>query len=92
MATRGKESETVEVAERAGTDPWLIAAGASVVLSWYEFFLRGNRDMGLFIGLWPPTWLAFGSYFRQTRMSNMLNRTFGRSSVMESVERMIQNR
>jgi len=90
--SRTTESEAAEFAEETGTDPWLIAAGASVLLSWYEFFLRGNKEMGLFIGLWPPTFLAFGSYFQQTRMSDTLDRALGRGGFIDSVERMIQNR
>ncbi|WP_084802687.1 hypothetical protein [Halorientalis sp. IM1011] len=80
------------MAEKTGTDPWILAAGASVILSWYEFFLRDNKEMGLFVGLWPPTFLAFASYFEQRRTGRLLDRLTGRSGVVESVERMIQNR
>ncbi|SEN63771.1 hypothetical protein SAMN05216388_100477 [Halorientalis persicus] len=92
MATSTPEREVTEAAQKTGTDPWVIAAGASVILSWYEFFLRDNKEMGLFVGLWPPTFLAFASYFEQRRMGSVLDRITGRSGVIDSVERMIQNR
>jgi hypothetical protein len=93
MATSTSErTDATEVAQKTGTDPWVIAAGASVILSWYEFFLRGNKEMGLFVGLWPPTFLAFASYFEQRRVGSLLDRLTGRSGVIDSVERMIQNR
>lgn len=66
------EEEAAQATAETGTDPAVIAAGASVLLSWHQFFLRGNREFGLFVGLWPPTILAFASYFNQTRMSDQL--------------------
>jgi hypothetical protein len=92
MASRTQEREAVELAERTSTDPWIVAAAASVLLSWYEFFVRGNHEMGLFVGLWPPTFLAFGSYFKQSRLSNTLDRAMGGTGIMESVERMMPSR
>ncbi|WP_136717504.1 hypothetical protein [Halorientalis salina] len=93
MATRTQEEDAaVEVAQRSSTDPYIVAAVASVLLSWYEFFVQGNREMGLFVGLWPPTFLAFGSYFEQSRLSNAMDRALGKGGIMNSVERMIQNR
>jgi len=88
-----KETEAVEEATReTGTDPAVMVAVASVLLSWYQFYLRGNRQMGLFVGLWPPTILAFASYFEQTRMSDKLKYATesGEESLRESVSRMIQ--
>lgn len=92
MATKSQQQEAVQAAERTGMDPAVIASLASIALAWYEYFIRGNHDMGLFIGLWPPTFLAFASYFEQTRMSNTLDRALGQGGLMASVERMIQNR
>ena len=93
MATSKPEPEEIaETAQRTGTDPWVVAAGASVLLSWYEYFLRDNKEMGLFVGLWPPTFLAFATYFEQRRLGALLDRALGRSGFIDSVERMIQNR
>lgn len=72
QTTRGEEA--AEATAETGTDPAVVAAGASVLLSWHQFFLRDNRHLGLFIGLWPPTILAFASYFNQTHMADRIKR------------------
>lgn len=82
----------MEATAETGTDPAVIASAASVGLSWYYFFAKGDREMGLFVGLWPPTIMAFASYFNQTRMSNMLKRATGRGGITESVQRMVQGK
>lgn len=68
----GRE-EVAEATAILGTDPAVLAAGASVLLSWHLYFMKGNRALGLFVGLWPPTILAFASYFSQTEMSDVIN-------------------
>ena len=78
MATRQQLSEG-EVSEEAAREvgeqamgPALMASIASVGLSWYYFFIRGDRQRGLFVGLWPPTILAFASYINQRKMRQQL--------------------
>lgn len=80
LSTQSKEERAAEATAKTGTDPAVLAAGASVLLSWYYFFGRGDRHLGLFVGLWPPTILAFASYFNQTRMSNKLESSLGYGS------------
>ena len=80
----------MRAAERTSTDPAVVASAGAVVLSWYQFFVRGNKLTGLFVGLWAPTILAFASYFEQTRMGDALDRAMGRSGIVESIERMVQ--
>lgn len=97
MVTRGisrrrEEEEVMEAAEETSTDPAVMAAAASVLLSWYFFFFRGDRELGLFVGLWPPTILAFASYFQQTQMSDMVQRAMGKGGVVETIERVVQGR
>jgi hypothetical protein len=58
-------SREMEQPARAGSDVALMAAAVSVILSWYEFYYRGNRTSGIFVGLWPPTILSFANYLRQ---------------------------
>ena len=67
-----RDEEAAEATAETGTDPAVVAAAASVLLSWHYFFLEDRRDLGLFIALWPPTVLAFASYFNQTEMSDRL--------------------
>lgn len=64
----------METATETGSDPAVIAAAASVMLSWYEYFVADNKALGLFVGLWAPTIFAFASYFNQTRMADRLRR------------------
>jgi hypothetical protein len=92
MASRQETEAVGEVTRETGTDPAVMAAVASVLLAWYQFYLRGNREAGLFVGLWPPTILAFANYFEQTRMADKLEYAVGRSeeSLRQSVSRMIQ--
>ncbi|QRV15257.1 hypothetical protein [Haloterrigena salifodinae] len=78
MASRQQIAEqevTEQSAEEVGEEamgPAFVASAASVGLSLYYFFLRGERELGTFIGLWPPTILAFASYFNQRKMLNQL--------------------
>ena len=50
------KSEAAEVGVRTGRDP--------VLLAWYQYYVRGNETHGMFIGLWPPTLLAFSNAVR----------------------------
>ena len=85
------EQATVEAAETSTTDPAILAAAGSVVLSWYQFFVRGNKMQGIFVGLWPPTILAFASYFNQRRMEEKMM-SMGPGRIMNSIEQMLGNR
>lgn len=95
MASRVQQQEAMRAAEETGMDPAVMASAASVALSWYFFFVRGDKLSGLFVGLWPPTFLAFASYFEQTRMSDRLKRATGGGGgggVVQSLERVMQRR
>jgi hypothetical protein len=46
------------------SDPIALASIGSVILSLYLYYLRGNKQQGIFVGLWAPTFLAFGNYLR----------------------------
>ncbi|MWV63461.1 hypothetical protein GRS48_01260 [Halorubrum sp. JWXQ-INN 858] len=61
------------IEEEPGVDPIILAAIASVALSWYQFYVRGNKKYGLFVGLWPPTLLAFSSALRINEISRKLD-------------------
>ena len=73
IAEREMSGEAVEEVGEQAIGPALLAAAASVGLSWYYFFLRGERQRGMFVGLWPPTILAFASYFNQRKMRQQLD-------------------
>jgi hypothetical protein len=82
---------TMEASDEAMMNPAVLAAAASVGLSWYQFFVRGEKERGIFIGLWPPTFLAFASYFNQKRMEERMNSMLP-GGLMKSVNRMMPNR
>lgn len=68
-----KEKEQVkELGKQTGRDPIVLAAAGSVLLAWYQYYVRGNKEHGLFIGLWPPTMLAFSNAVRINDMSHEL--------------------
>lgn len=46
-------------------DPIAAAAAASVLFAWYNFYIRGEKQTGIFVGLWAPTMLAAASYLQQ---------------------------
>lgn len=60
MTDRVQETDVTEMV-RSG-DPIALAAMGSVLLAWFQFYVRKNRTHGLFIGLWAPTLLAMASY------------------------------
>jgi len=92
MESKGQQREAVQAAESTSTDPAVILAAGSVALSWFFFYARGDKQQGLFVGLWPPTILAFASYFKQTRMDDMVERATGTDTLVGRVERMVQSR
>lgn len=78
QTTESQEEEmpkrsTMEAIKKPSTNLTMMAAEASVLLSWYEFFYRGNKLRGLFVALWPPTILAFAGYFHQKRMEEKVD-------------------
>jgi len=63
---------------------------ASVLLAWYQFYLNGNKTSGLFIGLWPPTILAFSSYLNQKAILKKLDQSLLSSTgSLDSLRKMI---
>ncbi len=48
--------------QRLGVQLFLLAAAASFVLS-IALWFSGNRDEGVFVGLWVPSILAAGAFW-----------------------------
>jgi len=95
MATQEKrttgQNKTVQAAEETATDVTVLAAATSVVLALHQFFVRGNRMQGIFIGLWPPTILAFASYYNQKRIEKAVT-ALGPNRIINSIEQMLGSR
>jgi hypothetical protein len=61
----GKEGKTTreieQVTARAPSAMWLWLAGGAIATS-LGLFLAGKREAGIFVGLWPLTFLVMGNY------------------------------
>lgn len=88
-------TQSGDVAVEAGADTALIASVASVALSWYAFFVKGDRELGLFVGLWPPTILTLANHFKQRDIEQQLQSmplSTSAGNVRETIEELIQSR
>ncbi|MDL5361735.1 hypothetical protein [Halalkalicoccus sp. NIPERK01] len=56
------------------SDPVALGAAASVALSWLLFYGKGDKEQGLFVGLWAPTLLGAASYMKQMRLAEKLEK------------------
>ncbi|GAB7017553.1 hypothetical protein [Halostagnicola bangensis] len=93
MGTEGVSGEQAQEVGEQALGPALLASAASVGLSWYYFFIRGDRQRGLFVGLWPPTILAFASYFNQRKMRQQLEMvTQPGSTIKNTIDSMMGNK
>jgi hypothetical protein len=61
----GTIDELAGSASTSAGDPVAVAAVGSVLLSWYKFYIQGDEEGGIFVGLWAPTLLAAASYLQQ---------------------------
>lgn len=55
-------------------DPVATAAVASVLYSWYNFYVKGDKEAAMFTGLWAPTLLAAASYLQQKNIVQKFKR------------------
>ena len=60
--------QSIEAEEKASSGA-LMAAGLSVLYSLYLFYVQGERNEGIFVGLWAPTILTIASYVEQTDLT-----------------------
>ncbi len=63
------------VTEEVGTDGLgtaVMASIASVALALYFYYVRGDKQRGQFVGLWPATILAIASYFKLEEIKRLL--------------------
>jgi hypothetical protein len=55
-------SESDTMPDESGAPYLAFGALGSVALALYEYYARGNKQRGMFIGLWPPTMIGFAIY------------------------------
>mgnify|MGYP005857461767 CR=1 FL=1 len=65
-----------EAAEGIGSDglsPAVLASVGSVALALYFYYVRGDKQRGQFVGLWPVTILGLASYFKLQEIKQALS-------------------
>ena len=70
--TREEVEQMVESMPISAGDPVVAAAAGSVLYAWYQFYIKGDAETGLFVGLWAPTLLAAAGYLQQRDMVRKL--------------------
>lgn len=80
---QSKTQETAEEAERmvdatplSAGDPIVAAAVASVMYSWYQFYINNDSQTAMFVGLWAPTLLTAASYLQEKDLIRRLKQGF----------------
>ncbi|MFC7116438.1 hypothetical protein ACFQH2_17845 [Natronoarchaeum sp. GCM10025703] len=69
--TEGAAETVVEVDEN-NLDLTVMAAVGSVALALYYYYVRGNKQRGEFIGLWPGTILGLATYIKLGEIKELL--------------------
>ncbi|MBB6645902.1 hypothetical protein H5V44_06305 [Halobellus sp. MBLA0160] len=54
-----------------------LAAAGSVLLALYYYYVRGEKQRGQFIGLWPATILGLASYLKLDDIASRFDETDG---------------
>lgn len=63
-STDNPVSEAPQQVSTDGLGAAVIASVGSVMLALYFYYVRGDKQRGQFVGLWPTTILALASYFK----------------------------
>jgi len=65
-------SEAAEEIGTGGLGPAVLASVGSVALALYFYYVRGDKQRGQFVGLWPVTILGLASYFKLEEIKQAL--------------------
>jgi hypothetical protein len=71
---REEVEKVVDSSPVSVSDPVAILAAGSVLYAWFTFYVRGNKESGIFIGLWAPTLLAAANYLQQRNIIRKFKR------------------
>jgi hypothetical protein len=66
-------AEVVDDIDADGLGTAVIASIGSVALALYFYYVRGDKQRGQFVGLWPTTILAVASYFKLEEIRQQLD-------------------
>jgi hypothetical protein len=70
-------AEAIEEISTGGLGTAVVASIGSVALALYFYYVRGDKQRGQFVGLWPTTILALASYFKLEEIRQTLEETDG---------------
>lgn len=73
---KDRSHEAVKRAEDMPSSMYFGAVVGSIVIS-AILFLTGRRNLGIFVGLWPPTILNMALFAKQLRPSHDVERKMG---------------
>lgn len=59
--------------DESGVGPAAMAAVGSVALALYYYYIRGEKQRGQFIGLWPATILGLAVYLKLDKIEQLLH-------------------
>ena len=68
-------TEALEELNTDGVSTAVIASVGSVMLALYFYYVRGDKQRGKFVGLWPTSILALASYFKLEEIKQALEET-----------------
>ncbi|MFQ3284642.1 MAG: hypothetical protein ACI9TI_001985 [Natronomonas sp.] len=68
-------TEALEELNTDGVSTAVIASVGSVMLALYFYYVRGDKQRGQFVGLWPTSILALASYFKLEEIKQALEET-----------------
>jgi hypothetical protein len=66
-------AEVMDDIDADGLGTAVIASVGSVALALYFYYVRGDKQRGQFVGLWPTTILAVASYFKLEEIRQRLD-------------------
>jgi hypothetical protein len=61
--------------DEGGLGPAVLASVGSVALALYYYYVRGEKQRGQFIGLWPATILGLAIYIKLDSIKRLLEQT-----------------
>jgi hypothetical protein len=61
--------------DESGIGPAVMAAVGSVALALYYYYVRGEKQRGQFVGLWPATILGLAIYLKLEEIRQLVQDT-----------------
>lgn len=55
--------------DESGMAPAVMAAMGSIALALYYYYVRGEKQRGQFVGLWPATILGLATYLKLSEIA-----------------------